>query len=157
MATEFHRQKQNPPKNTTYQTGKNTHTKHTPKWTNFLKCSKMDPILPNALKWIKFSKMHQMLHPNGIKCSQMKFHPTLILQYLAEFIYHNNIYLWKLTLDTLHSYLCTYLSTYLPTSLDDVSLISDIEKLYILEVYTSIYWLGSASVCNKGRETIMGQ
>lgn len=82
--------------------------------------------LPNALKWIKFSKMDQMLHPNGIKCSQMKFHTTLILQYLAEFIYHNNIILWKLTLDTLHSYLCTYLGTYLPTSLDDVSLTSDI-------------------------------
>jgi hypothetical protein len=40
---------------------KKTHTNtHTPKWTKFLKCSKMDPILPNALKWIKFSKMDQM-------------------------------------------------------------------------------------------------
>jgi hypothetical protein len=63
--------------------------------------------------------MDQILQngPNGIKCSQMKFHPTLILQYLAEFIYHNKIILWKLTLDTLHSYLCTYLGTYLPTYL----------------------------------------
>jgi hypothetical protein len=75
MTTEFHRQKQNPPKNTTYQIGKKTHT-HTHTYSkmhqnpqmlqngpNSPQCSKMDQILqngPNAPpKW------NQML-PNEI-------------------------------------------------------------------------------------------
>jgi hypothetical protein len=47
-----------------------------------------------------------------------------------------------------------YLLRYLPTYLIRWCLPY---KWYILEVYTSIYWHGSACVCNKERETIMGQ